>query len=105
MFVSAKPDPEAFGRKVAKMGSDAFKVGRRQRRRTAGGRLSATIARPISGLAALLIDWTVDRANRRSPLTPSKYITASMIAQARLQPSIPIRTDRTSAPPASVAAS
>ena len=100
----AKPDLEALGRQAAQMETDALEVRAVRAGKTAGGRLSATIALPTAELSASRIAWTVEMASRRSPRAPIRYMTASMIAQARLQPSMPMSTARTSARPASVAA-
>ena len=97
-------DLEALGRAPAEMDADALKVRLGERRHDGRpGRYFAIMARPAAGLSAMRIASTAERARWRSPRTPMRYMTASMMAQARLQPNIPMSMARTSARLASVA--
>ena len=77
---------EALGRDTAEMDADLLEVGLVSAGKTTGGRCSATIVRPAAGLSTSRTASTAERANWRSPRTPIRYMTASMMAQARLHP-------------------
>ena len=85
------------------MEADALEVGWGKHRQDGRREMFRDDRAPAAGLSASRIASTAERASWRSPRTPIRYMTASMMAQARLQPSIPMSTARTSARLASVA--
>ncbi len=93
----AEPNLDAVRRKAGEMEADALEVERRQGRQHGWRKITGDKRTPFGGAPGAADRLERRERRRRSPRAPIRYMTASMVAQARLHPSKPMSTARTSA--------